>query len=119
MKFTLHNYQEKAVAEVLANLKKARARWHRESERSAFSLTAVTGAGKTVMRPQQPIRFLWVLASAALRAASRSAPLASGRVEGWQDATTIEQSYAPRPLRQVRPCLLSWHPANAATQDTE
>src|SRR5690606_23131148 len=49
MKFTLHNYQEEAVAEVLVNLKKARARWHRESDRSAFSLTAVTGAGKTVM----------------------------------------------------------------------
>src|SRR5437588_9791404 len=49
MKFTLHNYQEKAVAEVLANLKKARKRWRAESDRHAFSLTAATGAGKTVM----------------------------------------------------------------------
>jgi type III restriction enzyme len=49
MKFTLHNYQEEAVGEVLANLRKARNRWHGESDRSAFSLTAVTGGGKTVM----------------------------------------------------------------------
>jgi hypothetical protein len=28
MKFTLHSYQEEAVAEVLANLGKARKRWH-------------------------------------------------------------------------------------------
>lgn len=49
MKFTLHNYQEEAVADVLAHLRKARNRWHAEGDRSAFSLTAVTGAGKTVM----------------------------------------------------------------------
>lgn len=49
MKFTLHNYQEEAVAAVLANLRKARNYWRAEGDRSAFSLTAVTGAGKTVM----------------------------------------------------------------------
>jgi len=49
MKFTLHGYQNDAVREVLANLKKARRRWHQDKDRHAFSLTAVTGAGKTVM----------------------------------------------------------------------
>ncbi|KVH51554.1 DEAD/DEAH box helicase [Burkholderia diffusa] len=49
MKFTLKDYQSEAVREVLVNLKKARARWHAEEERNAFSLSAVTGAGKTVM----------------------------------------------------------------------
>jgi hypothetical protein len=49
MKFTLKDYQSDAVREVLVNLKKARTRWHAEGERNAFSLTAVTGAGKTVM----------------------------------------------------------------------
>lgn len=49
MKFTLKDYQEEAVAGVLANLRKARKRWHEEGERQAFSLTATTGAGKTVM----------------------------------------------------------------------
>lgn len=49
MKFTLHGYQTDAVRDVLANLKKARGRWHQDDDRHAFSLTAVTGAGKTVM----------------------------------------------------------------------
>lgn len=49
MKFTLKDYQDDAVAQVLDRLKKARKRWHEDQEKSAFSLTATTGAGKTVM----------------------------------------------------------------------
>lgn len=49
MKFTLKGYQEEAVADVLANLRKASKRWHEDNDRHAFSLTATTGAGKTVM----------------------------------------------------------------------
>lgn len=49
MKFTLKDYQRDAVHDALDNLKDARDDWHRKSRRSAFSLTAVTGAGKTVM----------------------------------------------------------------------
>ena len=49
MKFTLKDYQEDAVSGVLDRLKKARKRWHEDMEISAFSLTATTGAGKTVM----------------------------------------------------------------------
>ena len=49
MKFTLKDYQDTAVREALANLKKARKRWREDSDKHAFSLTAVTGAGKTVM----------------------------------------------------------------------
>lgn len=49
MKFTLKDYQTEAVREALSNLKKARKRWHEDEDRHAFSLTAVTGAGKTVM----------------------------------------------------------------------
>lgn len=49
MKFTLKDYQDEAVIDVLANLKKARKRWHEDGDRHAFSLTAATGAGKTVM----------------------------------------------------------------------
>jgi type III restriction enzyme len=49
MKFTLKDYQTEAVRDALVNLKKARRRWHDENEKNAFSLTAVTGAGKTVM----------------------------------------------------------------------
>jgi len=49
MKFTLKDYQADAVRDALNNLKKARKDWHCGSYKSAFSLTAVTGAGKTVM----------------------------------------------------------------------
>ncbi len=49
MKFTLKDYQEEAVGKVLENLKKASKRWQEDGERNAFSLSAATGAGKTVM----------------------------------------------------------------------
>lgn len=49
MKFTLKDYQTEAVRDALTNLKKARRRWHEDGDKHAFSLTAVTGAGKTVM----------------------------------------------------------------------
>jgi type III restriction enzyme len=50
MKFTLKpEYQTDAVREVLSNLKKARKYWREDTDKSAFSLTAVTGSGKTIM----------------------------------------------------------------------
>ncbi len=50
MKFTLKDeYQTPAVKEVLENLRKARKRWHEDGDKHGFSLTATTGAGKTVM----------------------------------------------------------------------
>ncbi len=49
MKFTLKDYQDEAVREVLVNLAKARRRWREDRDTQAFSLTAATGAGKTVM----------------------------------------------------------------------
>ena len=49
MKFTLKDYQNEAVRDALGNLRKARRRWHEDNDKNAFSLTAVTGAGKTVM----------------------------------------------------------------------
>jgi type III restriction enzyme len=49
MKFTLKDYQDEAVRDVLDRLRKARKRWHEDGDKNAFSLTAATGAGKTVM----------------------------------------------------------------------
>ena len=49
MKFTLKDYQRDAVLDALTNINKARRLWHAERDKTAFSLTAVTGAGKTVM----------------------------------------------------------------------
>lgn len=47
MKFTLKDYQRDAVLDALTNINKARLLWHAERDKTA--LTAVTGAGKTVM----------------------------------------------------------------------
>ena len=49
MRYTLKDYQNDAVAGVLDRLKRARADWHQWKSPLAFSLTATTGAGKTVM----------------------------------------------------------------------
>jgi type III restriction enzyme len=51
VKFTLKDYQVQAVDDVLSNLKRAREKFKDPSKRaiSSFSLTATTGAGKTVM----------------------------------------------------------------------
>ena len=50
MKFTLKDYQDEAVRDVLdATSSKARKRWREDGDNHAFSLTAATGAGKTVM----------------------------------------------------------------------
>ena len=49
MRYTLKDYQDDAVADVLAHLARARDSWHQWKSPVAFSLTATTGAGKTVM----------------------------------------------------------------------
>lgn len=49
MKFTLKDYQDEAVLDVLTNLRKAARRWREDRDLHAFSLSATTGAGKTVM----------------------------------------------------------------------
>src|SRR6266566_623340 len=49
MRYTLKDYQVDAVRDVLKNLAQARDMYHRYRSLSQFSLTATTGAGKTVM----------------------------------------------------------------------
>lgn len=46
---TLKDYQGDALRAVVSNLRKAAKRWHEDGDRHAFSLTAATGAGKTVI----------------------------------------------------------------------
>ena len=49
MRYTLKDYQVDAVRDVLKNLAQARDMYHRYGSLTQFSLTATTGAGKTVM----------------------------------------------------------------------
>jgi type III restriction enzyme len=49
MKFQLTDYQQDAVGRMLDNFADARDDFHRKGRNVAFSLSATTGAGKTVM----------------------------------------------------------------------
>ncbi|GAA3499256.1 hypothetical protein GCM10019016_063600 [Streptomyces prasinosporus] len=49
MRFTLKDYQADAVGEILTNLRRARTYYRLEKDLTSFSLSATTGAGKTVM----------------------------------------------------------------------
>lgn len=49
MRYTLKDYQAEAVRETLRRLDQSRDTYHRYGSLSQFSLTATTGAGKTVM----------------------------------------------------------------------
>jgi hypothetical protein len=49
VRFLLKDYQQDALGDVLRALDDARDDWQRKGRRAAFSLTATTGAGKTVM----------------------------------------------------------------------
>ena len=49
MRYTLKDYQDDAVADVLDRLARARDDWQQRRSPGAFSLAATTGAGKTVM----------------------------------------------------------------------
>lgn len=49
MRYTLKDYQSEAVKDVLRNLNQARDMYRRYGSLTQFSLTATTGAGKTVM----------------------------------------------------------------------
>lgn len=49
MRFTLKEYQSKAVTSVLERLVRSGEDWHKHGDRSAFALSAITGSGKTVI----------------------------------------------------------------------
>lgn len=49
MRYSLKDYQEEAVSDILDRLARAREDWHQHHSPGAFSLTATTGSGKTVI----------------------------------------------------------------------
>lgn len=49
MRYDLIDYQRQAAIEVLKRLGRGRRDWHEDSSLSAFALSAITGAGKTVI----------------------------------------------------------------------
>jgi type III restriction enzyme len=82
VKFTLKDYQADAVASVLERLEEGRTTYSRDGIETSFSLTATTGAGKTVIAAaaiealfygyddSTPIRGLWSSGSPTTRAST-------------------------------------------------
>ena len=108
MKFTLTNYQDQAVSEVLEALDEARVRFAKKGRLTAISLTAVTGAGKTVMataaleamlfgndqgiHPTPDLTVLWLTDDPSLNEQTRRKMLvASDRIAAKQVVTVGER----------------------------
>jgi len=94
MRYDLRDYQRTAAVECLNRLSRGRADWANHHDRSAFSLSAVTGSGKTVIATavieamlhgsaefgvdaDPRATFLWVTDDPALNRKTRNKMLAS------------------------------------------
>ncbi len=94
MRYDLIDYQRQAAVEVLKRLARGRRDWAEDGDRSAFALSAITGAGKTVIATavieaaiygsadldaaQDPqATFLWVTDDPALNRQTRNKMLAA------------------------------------------
>lgn len=125
MKYTLKDYQEDAVREVLNNLRRAAQDWRQHGDLSAFSLTATTGAGKTVMAaaviealfagdvaqdfPADPgAVVLWFTDDPALNEQTRERlAAASDRLEQSGRMVVIENTFAQEKLEAGRVYFLN------------
>ncbi|MCE9622092.1 MAG: DEAD/DEAH box helicase family protein [Actinomycetia bacterium] len=94
MKFQLFDYQRDAALGCLSRLAKGRRDWREDRSRSSFALSAITGAGKTVIatavieailhgsadlqvEPDNRAAFLWVTDDPALNRQTKNKMLAS------------------------------------------
>ncbi|MEV0710409.1 DEAD/DEAH box helicase [Nocardia aurea] len=117
MKFTLEDYQRKAVDSILSSLAKARVGYVEDGELTAVGLTAPTGAGKTVIatavledlyfgtstrEPNSKLTVLWLTDDRALNAQTIGKILqaSGGRIDANRvrflnetDERTLESGY--------------------------
>lgn len=110
MKFRLKDYQDEAVAEVLANLRKCRTWWHADQDRSAFALSAPTAAGKTVIagaviealfhgnddykvEPDPGAVVIWLSDDPSLNAQSRYRLQQCADRIAWSDLVVVESTF--------------------------
>lgn len=94
MRYDLFTYQREATAHVLRTLVRGRRDWDEDRSLSAFALSAITGAGKTVIatavieavihgsaeldcEPDPEATFLWVTDDPALNRQTRNKMLAA------------------------------------------
>jgi type III restriction enzyme len=116
VKYTLEDFQTKAVEEILSNIAKARREYAEDGGRTAVGLTAPTGAGKTVIasavlealyfgtttrEPNPELTVLWLTDDKSLNAQTvAKITQASGRLDemrmrflGDTDEPTLEPGF--------------------------
>lgn len=117
MRFELHSYQRNAVEKVLENLERARSLFHTMGENSSFSLTASTGAGKTVMaaaaiealfygnpdlldgfEPDPGAVVIWFSDDPALNLQTRDRLMQASEQLNLADLVVIEHPFSPKKL---------------------
>lgn len=116
MEYELFDYQREAALGVLSRLAKARDSWLDDRSLSSFALSAVTGAGKTVIatavieamlhgspdlevQPDPRAAFLWVTDSPALNRQTQEKMLEASDVLSPGRLVTLDNSYLDPQLK--------------------
>ena len=125
MRYELTNYQREATLAVLERLHWGSEDWHTRGERSSFALSAITGAGKTVIATaaiealffgssdlgteRNPrATFLWITDDPALNRQTRNRMMAASDLLAPKHLTEIDDGF-PRPCPGPRSSLLPQH----------
>jgi len=124
MRYDLIDYQREAAAEVLKRLARARRDWVDDRSLSAFALSAVTGAGKTVIAtavieglvhgssdldtdPEPRAAFLWVTDDPALNRQTRNKMIAASDVLSPAQLVVLDNDYLDSELHPGRVYFLN------------
>ena len=115
MRYTLTDYQREATMAVLRQLHWGDEDWHTRREPSSFALSAITGAGKTVIATaaiealffsssdlgtehNPRATFLWITDDPALNRQTRNRMLAASELLGPQHLTEINDGFLDQAL---------------------
>ena len=115
MRYELTNYQREATMAVLQRLHWGDEDWHTRGERSSFALSAITGAGKTVIATaaiealffsssdlgtehNPRATFLWITDDPALNRQTRNRMLAASDLLGPKHLTEINDGFLDQAL---------------------
>ena len=124
MKYDLFDYQRKAAAQVLQSLARGRRDWDEYKSLSAFALSAITGAGKTVIAtavieaviygsadldcdPDPEATFLWVTDDPALNRQTRNKMLAASDLLDQARLIILENDFLDSKLSPSRVYFLN------------
>ena len=124
MQYDLFDYQRKAAAQVLQSLARGRRDWDEYKSLSAFALSAITGAGKTVIAtavieavifgsadldcdPDPEATFLWVTDDPALNRQTRNKMLAASDLLDQVQLVILENDFLDSKLNPGRVYFLN------------